>query len=85
MPRRQRVIYTVHATKMLSERTIAPSWVEQTLLDPDSVEPDPRHADSKRAFRRIPERDGRVLRVVYGATDGTLRVVTLFLDRGRRQ
>lgn len=84
MPRLQRVIYTVHAAKMLSERN-RPELGGATLLDHDSVEPDPRHADLKRAFHRIPERDGRVLRVVYGATDGTLRVVTLFLDRGRRQ
>lgn len=85
MPRRQRVIYTVHAAKMLSERKIDPSWVEETILAPDSVEPDPKHDDLRRAFRKIPERDGRVLRVVYGETDGTLRVVTLFLDRGRRR
>jgi hypothetical protein len=36
-----------------------------------------------RAFRRIPERDGRVLRVVYVPGDDHVRVITLFLDRGR--
>ncbi|KAB7782081.1 hypothetical protein F8B43_4836 [Methylorubrum populi] len=38
-----------------------------------------------RAFRTVPERDGRVLRVVYVPIPGGARVVTMFLDRGRRR
>jgi hypothetical protein len=38
-----------------------------------------------RAFRTVPERDGRVLRVVYVSVPGGARVMTMFLDRGRRR
>jgi hypothetical protein len=80
-----RFIYTNHARDMLVEREIAPEWVERTVLEPETVEPDPKHPERVQAFRAVPERDGRVLRVVYVPDGETYRVITLFLDRGRRR
>jgi hypothetical protein len=77
--------YTQHALAMLAERQIEPEWVEEAINSPDAVEADPAHADRTRAFRRIPERDGRVLRVVYVSEADIFRIITLFLDRGRRR
>jgi len=50
---------------MMAERAIERSWVERTVLAPDQTEPDPSHSDMVRAFRAVPERDGRVLRAWY--------------------
>ncbi|MEH3120079.1 MAG: DUF4258 domain-containing protein [Methylorubrum populi] len=80
-----RVVYGPHALDTLVDRAIERAWVERTLAAPDSVEPDPVHPDRLRAFRALPERDGRVLRVVYLPIPGGARVVTMFLDRGRRR
>jgi hypothetical protein len=80
-----RFVYTQHASAMLEERAIDREWVERTILHPDSAEPDPRHPEMVRAFRAVPERDGRVLRVVYVPSELTCRVITLFLDRSRRR
>ncbi|HEX2555520.1 MAG TPA: DUF4258 domain-containing protein [Microvirga sp.] len=74
-----------HALDILAERGIERAWVEHTLRAPEAVENDPRHAGRMRAFRAIPERGGRVLRVVYVSTGDALHVITCFLDRGRRR
>ena len=79
-----RFTYTAHAAEMLVDREIHREWVEQTVLSPEAVEPDPKHNGRMRAFRALPERDGRVLRVVYVQEADEVRVITLFLDRGRR-
>lgn len=60
--------YGDHALDSLARRDIDRAWVEQTILTPDEAEPDPTHPDRARAFRAIPERGGRILRVVYVAT-----------------
>jgi hypothetical protein len=58
------IAYTKHALTMLAERGIERAWVERTILEPASIEPDPK-PPAMRAFRAVPERDSRVLRVVY--------------------
>lgn len=83
--RTSRFDYSGHAAAMLVEREIAREWVERTILSPDQVESDPRHAERTRAYKALPERDGRVLRVVYARSGQAYRVITLFLDRGRRR
>ena len=80
-----RIIVTAHAALMMNERNIAPEWIERTLGAPDSQEPDPIREGVIRAFRAIPERDNRVLRVAYARNGDTYRIVTVFLDRGRRR
>lgn len=80
-----RFTYTVHAAEMLLDRQLERAWVGGTVLSPEAVEPDPNHPERIRAFRALPERDGRVLRVVYVQEAESIRIVTLFLDRGRRR
>ena len=75
--------YTRHAEEVMAERGISPNWVERTLASPLHDEPDPGDPALRRAFAAVPERDGRLLRVVYGIDPGGLRVITTFLDRGR--
>jgi hypothetical protein len=38
-----------------------------------------------RAFRAIPERDGRILRVAYVSSDDAVRALTVFFDRKRQR
>lgn len=77
-------IYGEHALDMLTEGSIDRSWVERTALAPDTVEADPGHEGRTRAFRSLPERDGRVLRAVYEQNEKQVRIVTLCLDRSQR-
>ena len=79
------LIFTQHAEDMLHERGIDRAWVEAAVRDPETLEPDPQRPGVFRAYRRIPERGDRVLRVVYTATGDSLRVLTVFFDRKRRQ
>lgn len=80
------IILSDHAEKQLARRKLERAWVERTVLEPESTEPDPQHPERTRAYRALPERDGRVLRVVYVVQSVlTYRVVTTFLDRGRRR
>ena len=83
--RSDRFDYSDHAAEMLREREIAPEWVERAILAPDEMEADPKHDDRMRAYKTLPERDGRVLRVVYVRRGEAYRVITLFLDRSRRR
>jgi uncharacterized DUF497 family protein len=69
--------YTRHARDALEERRIDAAWVERVMMAPDSVE-------RQLAFGRVPERDGRVLRVVYAREGDHIRIITAFLDRARR-
>ena len=78
-----RFTYIDHAREQMVRRDIDSTWVERTVLAPETTEPDPKHPDRVRAFRSIPERDGRVLRVVYVPEGEHYRVLTAFLDRTR--
>ena len=79
------ISYSDHARTALEERGIAQEWVERTLFEPEETEPDPVHPERMRAFRSIPEHDGRVLRVVYVPSVLGCRVITVFFDRGQRR
>ncbi|HKH35172.1 MAG TPA: DUF4258 domain-containing protein [Beijerinckiaceae bacterium] len=80
-----RVSYSAHADASLVDRELTREWVERVLQWPEAVEQDPKHPDRLRAFRKIPERDGQVLRVVYVRQGDRYRVITVFFDRGRRR
>lgn len=80
----KKIELTRHAEDMLSERSINADWVTETVRNPEIVETDPSRPDVTRAYRRIPQRDGRVLRVVYVATEEIVRIVTAFFDRAKR-
>lgn len=76
--------FTRHAEDMLTERGIERGWVERTINEPDESEPDHARPNVTRAFRSVPERGGRVLRVVYSTIGNEIRVITAFFDRARR-
>ncbi len=68
---------------MLAERGIEREWINSTIDRPDEVLPDSTRENVFRAFRSIPERDGRVLRVVYSQSESEIRVITAFFDRAK--
>lgn len=77
--------YTQNARAQIALRALDPAWMERTILAPDASETDPRHPDRTRAFRAVPEREGRLLRVVFVVrSPSTFPINTAFLDRGRR-
>jgi len=69
---------------MLAERRIQRTWIELTIRKPESIEPDPNRPHLLRAFRRVPERGGLWLRVIYESAGDTAKVITAFFDRGRK-
>ncbi|HEV2561508.1 MAG TPA: DUF4258 domain-containing protein [Rhizomicrobium sp.] len=72
--------FTAHAEAMLRERGIERAWVERVLTSPEWHEPDPNDPALKRAFGAISEAGGKILRVVYTASDTENRIVTVFFD-----
>ena len=79
------ITFTRHAKEMLIERRLDRAWIELTITQPDTVEPDPNRPNVLRAYRRIPQRGGLWLRVVYERVGNKARVVTAFFDRARRR
>lgn len=55
------------------------SGVERVLQQPDRVEPDPVDAELEHRLGRIPEYDGRVLRVIVKKATNPLRIITCYL------
>ena len=84
-PPKVKVTYTRHALAVLEERGLEAAWVEATLLRPDCTAPDPAGAGTRRYDRSIPERDGRVMRVVAVESGDERRILTVFLDRRARR
>lgn len=80
-----RLRFTVHAKAMLAERAIKREWVETVLAAPEWTEADPHQAGGRRAYGRIAEAAGRVLRVVYIEHGSGRRVLTTYFDRDARQ
>ncbi|TXM67614.1 DUF4258 domain-containing protein [Methylobacterium sp. WL103] len=79
-----RITDATHALDNLADRALERMWIERTVTEPEVAEPDPKHPERIRAYRSVPERDGRILRVVYVPTEGGVRITTDFLDRSRR-
>jgi len=70
-----------HARRAVAERQIPIEWIERTLQAPELIVPDTNDATIERCFRRIPEFDGRVLRVAVNRDLEPQRVVSVFFDR----
>jgi hypothetical protein len=79
------IIFTQHARDAIRDRELDPAWVEATAREPEWTTPDPDRADVERRFRRIPEAEGRVLRVPVVETDHHIRVITVVFDRNERR
>ena len=73
-----------HAAKVLEERQISIAWLEQTLSFSELTLPDPYDTEVERRFRKIPECEGRVLRVAVNVTVTPNRVVSVFFDRAMK-
>ncbi len=78
------IVLTPHASTALRERGIDERWVEAALARPDWTALDPCPGRT-RVFKAIPEREGRVLRVVYTETAAEIRVITAFFDRDAKK
>lgn len=69
----------------MNERLIAIEWVEDAVNMPDLRTPDPSDPEVERFYRRIPQRDDRVLRVVVNTCFAPWRVASVFFDRRMRR
>jgi hypothetical protein len=80
------LVYTEHAKHSAKERLIDTSWVLSTVRKPEfeDEEADPKDAELERFYRRIPERENRVLRVVVNTKLAPWRIVSVFFDRRMR-
>ncbi len=75
--------FTSHAESMLKERRITLDWVTRAIAEPARTE---RKDDGTIHYLKpIPEREGRVLRVVTGPDSEPTRVITVFFDRRERR
>jgi hypothetical protein len=81
MQTRMPVRLTRHAARRLSERKITTEWVERAIRNPDWETRDPTDPRLTRAYKRVPEANGRVLRGVYSTmAQGGVSVITAFFD-----
>ena len=76
------LILTKHARDHVLLYNLDPAWIEATITSPQHSERDPDDPALMRAWRRVPERGGRALRVVYRLETADMVVVTAFFDRG---
>lgn len=74
------IILTRHALDRMRQEWLYREWVERAVLAPDWIERDPRPG-ILRAFRSVPERGGRILRVAYRPQDDDLIVLSAHFDR----
>jgi hypothetical protein len=79
------LILTKHAQQNVARDGLDPAWVEATITRPQHTDRDPADATLTRAWRRIPQRGGRVLWVVFRPAGADIVVVTAFFDRGARR
>ncbi|MBO0738443.1 MAG: DUF4258 domain-containing protein [Alphaproteobacteria bacterium] len=79
------LILTAHARFRMAQHAINGAWVEAAVRQPERTALDPQNPALTRAWRRIPERGGRVLRVVFRPSGSDIVVVTVVFDRGARR
>ena len=77
--------YTLHAETVLIERDLAKEWVERTVYQPEWRTSEPRDSSAERRFRTLPERHGRILRVICVESTTEIRIISVFLDRRARR
>ncbi|MCZ7583015.1 MAG: DUF4258 domain-containing protein [Deltaproteobacteria bacterium] len=72
---------TEHARHMVAERQLDLSWIRTTIENPVKTEDDKEDSELRHALCEIPERGGRILRVVYNDRTRPWRIVTAYFDR----
>ena len=77
--------YSLHARVAMAEREIPTEWTERIVSEPELRTDDPNDRELERFFGRIPEREGRVLRVVVNTHVMPWKVVSVFFDRRMRR
>lgn len=77
--------YTAHALRVIKERTIHLEWIDKAVTEPDLRTDDTDDIEVERFYKRISERDDRVLRVAVNTRVTPWRVVSVFFDRGMRK
>ena len=75
---------STHAAMVMAEREIPEEWVARVPSNPERAARDASDPALLHALGRIPERDDRVLRVVYNETTHPYRIVTAYFDRAMR-
>ncbi len=80
-----RYVLSLHASQVLPERRISEEWLSRALASPERTERDPVDSSLVHTLRAIPEREGRILRVVWNMTCSPPLVVTAFFDRRERR
>lgn len=73
------VRFTQHTRVVARERRIAFDWIRRTVASPERVETQPD--GTVHYLARVPERDGRWLRVVGASESDDVRVIMAFFDR----
>ena len=73
-------VLTDHAVRRLRQRKIAPEWISAALAMPLRIENDGDDPALVHALYRVPERNFRVLRVIYNETVDPVAIVTAFFD-----
>lgn len=79
------IVLTEHGKHAMAERAIELAWVERTAREPEWIAPEPADPALERRFRAVPERAGRILRVVCAEDHAIIVIVTAFLDRRARR
>ena len=79
-----RISLTLHAMGVIEERQIALEWIARVVAEPALLLADQTDPSLVHAFGRGPEREGRVLRVVYNPGADYVLVVTAFFDRSMK-
>lgn len=77
--------YSDHARRAIAERLISTDWIERIVSEPELRTDDPNDIELERFYARVPEREGRVLRVVVNTQVEPWRVVSVFFDRRMRR
>ena len=71
--------FTAHAKTMMHERGIQEDWVTSTVNEPDTTEE--KRDDEKHYLKRIPQNNGKMLRVIVNPATFPPRVIPVFFDR----
>ena len=79
-----RITFSLHAIDVLEQREIMIEWVARVVAEPVLLLPDSVDSRLMQAFGLVPERQGRVLRVVYNPEVDSVQVVTAFFDRSMK-